>query len=72
MLICPLARGTSADVLKWDGNGPSRTRREFFDFEVGGLDWACKGKVHVIVIFIWPKKWDLSNCQQQSYNDVHG
>ena len=37
--ICPLAPGTSADVLIWDGHGPSRNRGEFFDFEDGGA--AC-------------------------------
>ena len=41
--ICPLAPGTSADVLIWDGSGPSRTRGDFFDFEVGGHDGAYKG-----------------------------
>ena len=30
--ICPLAPGTSSDVLIWDGCGPSRTRGHFFDF----------------------------------------
>ena len=34
--ICPLALGTSADVLIWDSYGPSRTRGDFFDFEVLG------------------------------------
>ena len=32
--ISPLAPGTSADVLNRDGYGPSRTRGDFFDFEV--------------------------------------
>ena len=41
--ICPLALGTSADVLIWDGYGPSCTRGDFFDFEVGGHDGAYKG-----------------------------
>ena len=47
--ICPLAPGTSADVLIWDGYGPSRTRGDFFDFEVGGHDGAYKGQIHVII-----------------------
>ena len=34
--ICPLAPGTSADVLIRDGCGPSHTRGDFFDFEVVG------------------------------------
>ena len=38
--ICPLAHGISANVLIWDGYGPSRRRGEFFDFEVGGHDGA--------------------------------
>ena len=32
--ICPLAHGTSTDVLIWDGYGASRTRGDFFDVEV--------------------------------------
>ena len=50
--ICPLAPRTSAHVLIWDGYGPSRTRGDFFDFEVGGHDGAYKGRIHVIVPFI--------------------
>ena len=46
--ICPLAPGTSVDVLIWDGYGPSRTRGDFLDFEVGGHDGAYKGRIHVI------------------------
>ena len=53
--ICPLAPVTSADVLIWDGYGPSCTRGHFFDFEVGGHDGAYKGRVHVIVPFIGRK-----------------
>ena len=34
--LCPLAPGTSADVLNWDGYGPSRTRGDFFYFGVVG------------------------------------
>ena len=58
--ICPLAPGTSADVLIWDGYGPSHTRGGFFDFEVGGHDGAYKGRVHVIVPFIGRKNDTLS------------
>ena len=57
--ICPLALGTSTDFLIGDGYGPSRTCRDFFDFEVevevrveakvGGYDGACKSRIHVIV-----------------------
>ena len=69
--ICPLAPGTSADVLIWDGYGPSRTRGDFFDFEVGGHDGAHKGRIHVIVPLIGRKNGTLT-ARQQSYNDVPG
>ena len=68
--ICPLAPGTSADVLIWDGYGPSRTRGDFFDFEVGGHDGAYKGRIHVIVPFIGRKNGTLT-ARQQGYNDVY-
>ena len=38
--ICPLVLRTFADVLIWDGYGPSRSRGDFFDFEVGGHNGA--------------------------------
>ena len=69
--ICPLAPGTLADLLIWDGYGPSRTRGDFFDFEVGGHDGAYKGRIHVIVPFIGRKNGTLTACQQ-CYNEVHG
>ena len=69
--ICPLAPGTLADVLSWDGYGPSRTQGDFFDFEVGGHDGAYKGRIHVIVPFIGRKNGTLT-AHQQCYNDVHG
>ena len=62
--ICPLALGTSADVLICDGYGHSRTQDDFFDFEVGG-------HVDVIVPFTGPKNDNLST-RQLSYSDVHG
>ena len=68
--ICPLAPGTSADVLIWDGYGPSCTRGDFFDCEVGGHNGAYKGRIHVIVPFIARKNGTLT-ARQQSYNDVH-
>ena len=67
--VCPLAPGTSADVLIWDGYGPSRKRGEFFDFEVGGHDGAYKGRLHVIAPFIG--RGGLS-VRQECYNTVHG
>ena len=48
-------------------SGPSRTRRGFFDFEVGGHDGVYKGRVHVIVPFVGRKNGRLFDCQQ-SYN----
>ena len=60
---------SNADVLIWDGYGPSRTRGDFFDFEVGGHDGAYKGRVHVILPFIGSKTGILT-AWQQSYNDV--
>ena len=68
--ICPLAPGTSTDVLSWDGYGPSHTRGDFFDFELGGHDGAYKGQIHVIVPFIGRKNGTLT-ARQQCYNDVH-
>ena len=64
------APGTSADVLIWDGFGPSRTRGDFLDFEVRGHDGAYKGRIHVILPFI-ARNGTLPS-RQQSYNDVHG
>ena len=46
-----------------DGYGPSHTRGEFFDFEVGGHDGAYKGRVHVIVPFVGRKNGNLSDRQ---------
>ena len=60
--ICPLAPGTSADVLIWDWYGPSCTRGDFFDFEVGGHDGAYKGQIHVIAPFIGRKNGTLIAC----------
>ena len=48
-------------------SGPSRTKRGFLDFEVGGHDGAYKGRVHVIVPFVGRKKGKSFDCQQ-SYN----
>ena len=62
--ICPLAPGTSADALIWDGYEPSRTRGDFFHFEVGSHDGAYKGRVHVSVPFIGRKNDTLWARQQ--------
>ena len=55
----------------WDGYGPSCTRGDLFDFEVGGHDGAYKGRIRVIVPFIGRKNGTLT-ARQQCYNDVHG
>ena len=68
--ICLLAPRTSADILIWDGYGPSCTRGDFFGFEVGSHDGAYKGCVHVIVPFIGLKNDNLSAWQTST--DVHG
>ena len=75
--ICPLAPGTSTDVLIWDGYGPSRTRVDFFDFEVGGHDGAYKGQIHVIVPFIgrvpphvWTDKSNLATTQDEAEDEA--
>ena len=67
----PLGPRASADVLIWDGYGPSRTRGDFIDFEVGGHDGAYNGRIHVIVPFIGRKNGTLT-ARQQCYNYVHG
>ena len=67
--ICPLALGKAADFLFWDGYGPSRTRGDFFDSEVGSHDGAYKGRIHVIVPFNGRKNGTLA-ARQQCYNVV--
>ena len=69
--ICPLAPGTSADVLIWDGYDLSCTCDDFFDFEVGGHDGACEGSNPVIVPFMGRKNGTLT-AQQKCYNELHG
>ena len=66
-----LPLGPLADVLIWDGYGPSRTRGDFFHFEVGGHGGTYEGWIHVIVPFIGRKNGTLT-ARQPSYNDVHG
>ena len=67
----PLGPRDISNVLIWDGYGPSGTRGDFFDFEVGGHDGAYKGRIHVIVPFIGRNNGTLT-ARQQCYNDVHG
>ena len=55
-LVWPLELGIRTPTLQCGHlSGPSRTRRGFFDFKVGGHDGAYKGRVHVIVPFIGRK-----------------
>ena len=67
-LVWPLELGLRTPTLQCGHlSGPSRTRRGFFDFEVGGHDGTYKGRVHVIVPFVGRKNAKSFDCQQ-SYN----
>ena len=67
-LVWPLELGLRTPTLRCGHlSGLSRTRRAFFDFEVGGYDGAYTGRVHVIVPFVGRKNGKLFDCQQ-SYN----
>ena len=66
--ICPLAPGTSADVLIWDRKGPERVTGHYMDYEIGSMDGAYKGRLHVW-LFIGRK---TLTERQKEYNDVHG
>ena len=67
--ICPLAPGTSADVLIWDREGPKRVKGHYMDYEIGSMDGAYKGRLHVAWPFIGRK---TLTERQKEYNDVHG
>ena len=55
-LVWPLELGLRIPTLQCGHLcGPSRTRRGFFDVELGGHDGAYKGRVHVIVPFVGRK-----------------
>ena len=64
--ICPLAPGTSADVLIWDREGPKRVKGHYMDYEIGSMDGAYKGRLHVAWPFIGRK---MLTKQQKEYND---
>ena len=67
-LVWPIELGLRTPTLQCGQlSGPSRTRRGFFRFEVGGHDGAYKGRVHVIVPFVGQKYGNLLD-RQQSYN----
>ena len=67
--ICPLALGTSAGVLIWDREGPKRSKGHYMDYEIGSMDGAYKGRLHVAWPFICRK---TLTERQKEYNDVHG
>ena len=50
--ICLLAPGTSADVLIWDREGPKRVKGHYMDYEMGSMNGAYKGRLHVAWPFI--------------------
>ena len=66
--ICPLAPGTSADVLIWDRGGPKRVKGHYMDYEIDSMDGAYKGRLHVAWPFIGRK---MLTERQKEYNDVH-
>ena len=67
-LVWPLELGLRTPNLQCGHlSGPSHTTRGFFDFEEAGHGGAYKGRVHVIVPFVWRKNGKLLDCQQ-SYN----
>ena len=53
--ICPLAPKTSADVLIWDREEPKRSKGHYMDHEIGSMDGADKGRLHVAWPFIGRK-----------------
>ena len=64
-LVWPLELGLRTPTLQCGHlSGPSHTRGEFLDFEVGGHDGSYKGMVHVIVPFVGRKNGKLFDCQQ--------
>ena len=64
----PGASGKSFPTLRCGPlSGPSRTKGEFFDFEMGGHDGAYKGRLHVIVPFVGRKGGNLID-RQPSYS----
>ena len=67
--ICPLAPGTSEDVLILDRVGPKRSKGHYMDYEIGSMDGAYKVRLHVAWPFIGQK---TLTKRQKEYNDVHG
>ena len=57
-----------ADVLIWDREGPKRSKGYYMDHEIGPMDGAYKGRLHVAWPFIGRKT--LAE-RQKAYNDVH-
>ena len=50
--ICLLAPGTSVDELIWDREGPKSSKQHYMDYEIGSMDGAYKGRLHVAWPFI--------------------
>ena len=77
--ICPLAPGASADVLIWDREGPKRSKGRYIDYEIGSMDGAYKGRLHVAWPFIGRKDQKDScvflrvatNALFMAFPDVH-
>ena len=63
--ICPLALGTSADLLIWDREGPKRSKGHYMDYGIGSMDGAYKGRLHVAWPFIGRK---MLTERQKEYN----
>lgn len=59
--ICPLAPGTSSDVLIRDREGPSRVKGQFIDYQFGAHDGAYKGQVHVVCPYSGRKTLTLTD-----------
>ena len=49
--------------------GPKRSKGHYMDYEIGSMDGAYKGRLHVAWPFIGRK---TLTERQHEYNDVHG
>ena len=59
----------SADVLIWDCEGPKRSKGHYMDYEIGSMDGAYKGRLHVAWPFIGQQ---TLTERQKEYSSVHG
>ena len=53
--VCDCMLETTADVMVWDARGPSCTRGQFLEFEIGAHDGAHKGRRPIAVPYIGHK-----------------